>query len=182
MAGGVQAEVPGLWEELSTSGDPRAAAARMLQDFQAGLRPELLDKEQIKDRVRKMILGDQSSADLANEIAQELSAELGVSLQQAQAAVGGYMGGRLGATVPLEQAGPDGAQPAQNFVAKWTSTVNGLLNDFNSSGVLAGNAFGTGFMSVQGVYIDQWAAALVSIVTAGVLANMAAQASRTGAR
>ena len=37
-------------------------------------------------------------------------------------------------------------------------------------------------MAVQGVYIDQWAAALVSIVTAGVLANMAAQASRTGAR
>jgi len=177
-----KSEVPALWEELSTSSDPRAAAARMLQDFQAGLRPELLDKEQIKDRVRKMILGDQSSADLANEIAQELSAELGVSLQQAQAAVGGYMGGGLGATVPLEQAGPDGAQPAQNFVAKWTSTVNGLLNDFNSSGVLAGNAFGTGFMSVQGVYIDQWAAALVSIVTAGVLANMAAQASRTGAR
>ena len=177
-----KSEVPSLWEELSTSGDPRAAAARMLQDFQAGLRPELLDKEQIKSRVRQMLLGDQSSADLANEIAQELATELGVSLAQAQAAVGGYMGGGLGATVPLEQAGPDGAQPAQNFVAKWTSTVNGLLNDFNSSGVLAGNAFGTGFMSVQGVYIDQWAAALVSIVTAGVLANMAAQASRTGAR
>lgn len=177
-----KSEVPGLWEELSTSGDPRAAAARMLQDFQAGLRPELLDKEQIKERVRAMILGDQSSADLANEIAQELSSELGVSLAQAQQAVGGFMGGGLGATVPLEQAGPDGAQPAQNFVAKWTSTVNGLLNDFNSSGVLAGNAFGTGFMSVQGVYIAQWAAALVSIVTAGVLANMAAQASRTGAR
>ncbi len=47
---------------------------------------------------------------------------------------------------------------------------------------LSSFAFGTGFMAVQGAYIDQWAAALVSIVTAGVLANMAAQASRTGAR
>jgi len=177
-----KSEVPALWEELSTSSDPRAAAARMLQEFQSGLRPELLDKEQIKERVRAMILGDQSSADLANEIAQELSSELGVSLQQAQAAVGGYMGGGLGATVPLEQAGPDGAQPAQNFVNKWTATVTGMLSDFDQTGRSAGNAFGTGFMAVQGVYIDQWAAALVSIVTAGVLANMAAQASRTGAR
>ncbi|MCB0049741.1 MAG: hypothetical protein KDE24_09395, partial [Caldilinea sp.] len=124
-----KSEVPALWEELSTSSDPRAAAARMLQEFQSGLRPELLDKEQIKERVRAMILGDQSSADLANEIAQELSSELGVSLQQAQAAVGGYMGGGLGATVPLEQAGPDGAQPAQNFVNKWTATVTGMLSD-----------------------------------------------------
>ena len=177
-----KAEVPALWEELSTSGDPQAAAARMLQEFQAGLRPELLDKQMIKDRVKAMILGDQSSADLANEIAQELSSELGVSLAQAQQAVGGFMGGGLGATVPLEQAGPDGAQPAQNFVNKWTATVTAMLSDFDQTGRSAGNAFGTGFMAVQGVYIDQWAAALVSIVTAGVLANMAAQASRTGAR
>ena len=177
-----KAEVPALWEELSTSSDPRAAAARMLQEFQSGLRPELLDKEQIKSRVRQMLLGDQSSADLANEIAQELSSELGVSLAQAQQAVGGFMGGGLGASMPLEQAGPDGAQPAANFVNKWTATVTGMLSDFDQSGRSAGNAFGTGFMAVQGVYIDQWAAALVSIVTAGVLANMAAQASRTGAR
>ena len=177
-----KAEVPALWEELSTSGDPQAAAARMLQEFQAGLRPELLDKQLIKDRVKAMILGDQSSADRANEIAQELSSELGVSLAQAQQAVGGFMGGGLGATMPLEQAGPDGAQPAQNFVNKWTATVTAMLSDFDQTGRSAGNAFGTGFMAVQGVYIDQWAAALVSIVTAGVLANMAAQASRTGAR
>ena len=177
-----KSEVPALWEELSTSSDPRAAAARILQEFQAGLRPELLDKQMIKDRVKAMILGDQSSADLANEIAQELSSELGVSLAQAQQAVGGFMGGGLGASMPLEQAGPDGAQPAANFVNKWTATVTGMLSDFDQSGRSAGNAFGTGFMAVQGVYIDQWAAALVSIVTAGVLANMAAQASRTGAR
>src|SRR5690606_21785964 len=42
-------EVPGIFDEIAGSGDPRAAAARILQEFQAGLRPELLDKQQIKD-------------------------------------------------------------------------------------------------------------------------------------
>jgi len=176
-----KAEVPALWEELSTSGDPKTAAARMLQEFQAGLRPELLDKQMIKDRVKAMILGDQSSADLANEIAQEISSELGVSLAQAQQAVGATLG--TGGMLPTgEQAGPDAAQPAENFVNKWAATVTGMVSTFDNTGRTAGNAFGTGFMAVQGAYIDQWAAALVSIVTAGVLANMAAQASRTGAR
>ena len=176
-----KAEVPGIFDEIANSGDPKTAAARMLQEFQAGMRPELLDKEQIKDRVRQMLLGDQSSADLANEIAQELSSELGVSLAQAQQAVGATLG--TGGMLPTgEQAGPDAAQPAENFVNKWAATVTGMVSTFDNTGRTAGNAFGTGFMAVQGAYIDQWAAALVSIVTAGVLANMAAQASRTGAR
>ncbi len=175
-----KSEVPGIFDEIASSGDPRAAAARILQEFQSGMRPELLDREQIKERVRQMLLGDQSSAQLAQEIAQELSSELGVSLAQAQQAVGGVLGTGAGA-LPA-QAAPDGATPAQDFVNNWTATVTAMLSDFDSSGRSAGNAFGVGFMAVQGTYIDQWAAALVSIVTAGVLANMAAQASRTGAR
>jgi hypothetical protein len=172
--------VPGIFDEIATSGDPRAAAARILQEFQAGMRPELLDKQMIKDRVKAMILGDQSSADLANEIAQELSAELGVSLAQAQQAVAATLG--TGMLPAGEQAGPDAAQPAENFVNKWAATVTGMASTFDNTGRTAGNAFGTGFMAVQGAFIDQWAAALVSLVTAGVIANMAAQQSRTGAR
>ncbi len=175
-------EVPGIFDEIANSGDPQAAAARILQEFQAGMRPELLDKGLIKERVKAMILGDSSSAQLAEEIAQELSTELGVSLAQAREAAGAALGTGTGATMPLEQAGPDGSQTAGNFVTTWTKTVTSMLADFDSTGRSAGNAFGVGFMAVQGTYIDQWAAALVSIVTAGVLANMAAQASRTGAR
>ena len=176
-----KSEVPALWEELSTSSDPRAAAARMLQEFQSGLRPELLDKEQIKNRVRQMLLGDQSSADLASEIAQELSAELGVSLAQAQQAVGATLG--TGGMLPLaEQAGPDAAQPAENFVNKWAATVTGMVAQFDSSGRVAGNAFNTGFLSVQDAMLSAWGQKLAGEMINYVMAALAAQASRTGAR
>lgn len=175
-------EVPGIFDELAASDDPRAAAARILQQFQSGMRPELLDREQIKNRVRQMILGDQSSAQLAQEIAQELSGELNVSLAQAQQAASSVLGG--GALLPaaVEQGAPDAAEPAQAFVSQWSSTVATLLGTFDSSGRQAGNAFGAGFVAVQNTYIDQWAQALVALVTAGVIGNMAAQQSRTGAR
>jgi len=175
-------EVPGIFDELAASDDPRAAAARILQQFQAGMRPELLDREQIKNRVRQMILGDQSSAQLAQEIAQELSGELNVSLAQAQQAANSVLGG--GALLPtaVDQTAPDAAEPAQAFVSQWSATVGTLLGTFDASGRQAGNAFGLGFVAVQSTYIEQWAQALVALVTAGVVANMAAQQSRTGAR
>jgi hypothetical protein len=179
-----KAEVPALFEELANSDDPRAAAARMLQQFQAGLRPELLDKGMIKERVKAMILGDQSSAALAQEIAQELSAELGVSLAQAQQAVSSAMGGgALGGALPEGVApGPDGSEQGVTFVSSWVKTVTGMVGDFDASGKSAGNAFGAGFMSVQSTFITQWAEALVALVTAGVVQRMASDASRTGAR
>lgn len=157
----------------------RRAQRRILQEFQSGLRPELLDKEQIKSRVRQMLLGDQSSADLANEIAQELSSELG--REPGAGAAGGRRHAEHGRHAADWRAGRAGrcAAGRELSVNKWAATVTGMVSTFDNTGRTAGNAFGTGFMAVQGAYIDQWAAALVSIVTAGVLANMAAQASRT---
>lgn len=90
-------EVPALFEELATSGDPQGAAARILQEFQAGLRPELLDRDAVKERVRQMILGEQSMAAIAGELAQELAQEMGVSLGQVQRTMGAMGIGGLGA-------------------------------------------------------------------------------------
>ena len=42
------------------------------------MRPELLDKGMIKDRVKAMIIGDQNAAALAQEIAQEIAQEMGI--------------------------------------------------------------------------------------------------------
>ena len=178
-----RAEAPGVWEELASSGDPRAAAARMLQEFQAGLRPELLDREQIKQRVRSMILGEQSTAALAQELAQELSSELGVSLAQAQQAVSGALGvgGMNGASA--QAVGPDGAAQGSAFVAGWSATVRGLQGEFESSGRVAGAGWGTGFLAtVQSGVPSQLLAMLVSLITPGVMAQLAAQRTRTGAQ
>ena len=99
-----------------------------------------------------MILGDQSSADLANEIAQELSAELGVSLQQAQAAVGRRHGRRAGRHRPLRAGRAGRCQPAAEFreqmgghgewPAECTSTTQAARRGMRSA---------LGFMAVQGV-------------------------------
>ncbi len=179
-------EVPGIFEEIASSSDPRGAAARILQEFQQGLRPELLDREQIKARVRAMILGDQNAAALAQEIASELSTELGISLGQAQQAVAGAMGGigTLGGGLDGEgvQAGPNGTVEGTAFVGAWVKVVTGMVDQFDASGKAAGTAFSAGFLSTQPALLDSWAGALVGKLIPAVVAALAAQGSRTGAQ
>lgn len=176
-------EVPALWEELSTSGDPQAAAARMLQEFQQGLRPELLDKEMIKQRVRAMLLGEENASTLAQEIAAELSGELGMSLAQAQQAVAGVMGTGGGAAGAGAQVGPDGAAQGSSFVASWAATVKGQLTEFENTGKSSGGAWGAGFLAtVEAGVPAQLVGMLANLVTPAVMANLAAQGSRTGAQ
>ena len=178
-----KSEVPALWEELSTSGDPQGAAARMLQEFQQGLRPELLDKEMIKQRVRAMLLGEENASTLAQEIAAELSGELGMSLAQAQQAVAGVMGTGVGAAGAGAQVGPDGAAQGSSFVASWAATVKGQLTEFENTGKSSGSAWGAGFLAtVEAGVPAQLVGMLANLVTPAVMANLAAQGSRTGAQ
>ena len=79
-----QEQFPQLYEQLASSGDPRGAAASILREFEAGLRPELLDRETAKERVRQLLLGESNIEGLAASIAQELSAEFGGQFSQAQ--------------------------------------------------------------------------------------------------
>lgn len=87
-----KSEVPGIWAEIESSGDPQGTAARILKDFQDGLRPELIDKGRAKELAKRALLGDQNAQALAKEIAGELAAEMGVSLQAAQAATSAALG------------------------------------------------------------------------------------------
>lgn len=79
-----QEQFPQLYEQLATSGDPRGAAAGILREFEAGLRPELLDRETAKQRVRQLLLGESNIEGLAASIAQELAGEFGNQFSQAQ--------------------------------------------------------------------------------------------------
>ena len=58
------------------------------------MRPELLDKEKAKERVRRALVGEQNMAALAQEIAAELSDEFGgsISLGRIQAVAGTSLG------------------------------------------------------------------------------------------
>lgn len=112
-----KAEVPAIFDEIANSADPQGAAARILKEFQAGLRPELLDRDAVKERVRQMILGEQSMAAVAGEIAQELAQEMGVSLQQVQGAMGAMgFGNAQSAAGGFEQGTSAGASFGESFV------------------------------------------------------------------
>lgn len=127
-------DVPAMWEVLRTAADPRVEAAKILRDFQDGLRPELLDKEKAKELVRRAILGDQEMSALASEIATELAQELGSAApanvealaRQALGGAGGLLAGTgsqvgtislAGAQVDETQAAGLGAQFKQSMLA-----------------------------------------------------------------
>jgi hypothetical protein len=73
-------------------GDIQKASALLLQDFQNGMRPELLDKGKIKDLAKTLFFADQETTKMVDEIARELATELGISIEEAKAAVGGAAG------------------------------------------------------------------------------------------
>ena len=105
-----KAEVPELFAELAASDDPRQAAANMLKQFEAGMRPELIDKGKAKDIVRQMLLGEAATGALVDEIAGELAAELGISIEKAKAAAGASLGvpaATEGEPVSLQIAPPE---------------------------------------------------------------------------
>lgn len=194
-------EVPEVFAEIANSPDPKAAAARIAQEFQDGLRPELLDKDKAKERVKRMILGEQNMAALAAEIAQELAAEMGIPLEEALAATGAALG------VPAEGEGeagketttgaPDmsgqGAAAGSTFVAGFQTTatgtflvasivqqMEGAIVTFNNTGQNAGKQWGAGFMTTVETSIAQpLINLLVALVTPGVMAQLAAADTQT---
>lgn len=170
---------PEIWKEIESAGDPKAAAASILRDFEDGLRPELLDKNRAKELVKRALLGEQNTAALAAEIAGELATELGVSLQQAQAAAAGVLGTGTGDST---ETGLDGGTAASSFTDAFIGTMAGMLERFKGAGQSAGSQWGIGFMgAVEGGVPTQLIGLLVTLVTPGVMANMAAGSGRTGA-
>ena len=172
---------PEIWGEIENAGDPKQAAANILRDFEDGLRPELLDKGRAKELVKRALLGEQNTAALAAEIAAELSSELGVSLQQAQEAAAGVLGSGTG-TGTGDGTGMDGGVAAASFTDAFIGTMSAMLERFKGAGNSAGAQWGIGFMgAVEGGVPSQLIGLLVTLITPGVMANMAAGSSRTGA-
>ena len=184
-----KAEVPQVFEELAASGDPKAAAARMMQEFQQGLRPELIDKEAVKERVKTMLVGDANMAALAQEIAAELAQELGVSLGQAQQAVQAALGvqangapGNGLATGDL-QAGLVSAADGKAMVEQIAGQMDAASDRMRQAGVTAGTSYGLGFMAVVETSLaGPLIGLLVTLVTPGVLAQLAAKQGQAGAK
>lgn len=178
-----KAEVPGIFDEIANSANPQQAAAKILQEFQAGLRPELLDKDAAKERIRQMILGEQSMAAMAGEIAQELAQEMGISLPEAfgaaQSALG-VEGGEGGGMKEGFLAGLDAGGIATGATAKIATAFKGNESAIRGSGGVVGAWWGEGFMATVGANVPP---GLLDMLTAKLLpliqAASAAAASAT---
>lgn len=184
------AEVPDIFKELQEAGDPRAAAAAMLKEFQQGFRPELLDKDLLKQTVKDMIMGDQAKEQLATELAQELAGELGTSIPDALAAAREAVGARGGAA---EDGGGSeiGAQFAEGISSAGTTALAKLneilrneenLKQVEASGEKAGEKWGLGFLRMVNENVPQQLIDLLAnLVTPLVQGNLKQQQSLTGA-
>jgi hypothetical protein len=154
-----------------------------------------------------MILGEQSMAALATEIAQELATEMGIPLQEAMAAAGSALGvptagaggaaagvaGATGATPPDMTS--SGASAGSTFVAGFQTTATGTfliasmvsqmesaITSFNTPGQNAGKVWGAGFLTTVETSIAQpLISLLVTLVTPGIMAQLGTQASQTEA-
>lgn len=93
-----KAEAPDIYGALREAQDPQTAAAGMLQQFQDGLLPGLIDKEAVKEKVKRAILGDANMSALAQEITAELAAEMGQNPAQVAGMVNQAMGRTAGDT------------------------------------------------------------------------------------
>jgi hypothetical protein len=167
------------------SGDPRAAAQQLLRDFQDGLVPELLDKEQAKERVKRMLLGQENMAALANEIALELSREMGISLSQAQAAVSQTLGTGGAATGVDSKGVPllDGTSEGNKFVDGLTTQITVRQASIMQSGASSGATWGMGFLETVTANVPTaLIELLVVLITPGVKKKLSDEGSRTGAR
>ncbi len=182
-------EVPDIFAAISESGDPSAAAAKLLQDFQAGLVPELIDKDMAKERVRRMILGEASMAEIANEIAQELSEEMGgmdpgtIKAKANMAlgltgpgteAAGAFSGSAISAMESEDTGG--------TMMVTLTEQMRKSYSLLQNAGREGGEQWGAGFLQTVGDNIPPALVRLLTnLVTPNVMAQMHQQATLTGA-
>ena len=186
----IKTTFPEIWEQLQSSGDPKGAAASILRDFEAGLRPELLDKNRAKEMVKRALIGDANMSALASEIAAELSAEMGISLESAQSAAQSVLGAGTGSSGVGTAFGDGVATGVKDSNAGGRAgaelvrqlAIKGNLTAVYNAGQTHGAQYGSGFLASVGVNLPGGLVAiLVAAVTPGVLATVNAQGGRTGA-
>ena len=161
-------EVPDIFAQLKESGDPQGTAAQLLRDFQDGLlngTEVLIDREAAKEKVRRMIMGEQSTSDLANSIAQELQAEMGIAMGSAQDAAAAVLGG--------------GATGTGEAIIAEVRAAEGRIKN---AGADAGKEWGSMFLGVVGDNVPgELVRLLASLVTPAVQAGINSQQSRGAA-
>lgn len=192
-AGYLQEKFPELFSQAfdASGGDVQQSAARILRDFQDGLNPQLIDKAAAKERIKRLLLGEATMAEMAQEIAQELSQEMGgqfsaADIQKAaaqalgvQAQDGEGTGDQIGASVLAGiRASNTGAQVIEEIGAQIKAGFDALTE----YGRGAGRVWGGGFLeTVKDGVPSSLIGILTDLVTPEVYARLRTQGNLTGA-
>lgn len=191
---------PAMWDEITAGGDVQAGAAKVLEQFQQGLRPELLNFDQLKESVKQQLLSEQAFAGMGKQITDQLVAELGVSAGDVQSALGGVVGSLPGGQALADKVtgGEDltgsGNKAGGSFMTGFGATASGgaivttittqitaALGQFDTSGRTAGTKWSAGFYaSVETGLAPDVIKLLAVLVTPEVLAQLKLQQSQTG--
>ncbi len=192
-AGYLQEKFPDLFSQAfaASGGDMQQAAARILRDFQDGLNPQLIDKAAAKERIKRLLLGEATMAEMAQEIAQELSQEMGgqfsaADIQKAaaqalgvQAQDGEGTGDQIGASV---LAGIRASNTGSKVIEEIGAQIKAGFDALTEHGRSAGRVWGGGFLeTVRDGVPSSLIGILTDLVTPEVYARLRAQGSLTGA-
>lgn len=189
--GAFASEVPSIWQAIRMASDPQQEAAFLLRDFQAGLRPDLLDKGAAKDLARRLLLGEANMAELAREISEELAREMGVSqfkaLDAASRAFG--MGGMAGPGTDSMEAFTAGAENAiqseamgSRVMEAFTKSMAASYSRLETAGQDAARAYGQAFGDYFSEHVPQRLInVLATLITPEVMAQLHQHGTLTGA-
>lgn len=148
-----------LMLKIAEGMDAQGAARMLLGEFQAGMRPDLLNFDMIKQQVKDQLTSQAAIQEMTGEITSQLMAEMGVSAEEVQGAMGqlGLGGGAL-----TGKGGEDGG-----------------AMDLSASGTQAAGSFSAAF--VDGVNVTGFAASLAGKINTDFLKEEAQSALRNSA-
>ncbi len=181
---------PEMFGEAFQGGDIKTKAAQLLKDFEDGLNPQLIDKDKAKERVKRMILGEASMAELAAQVTAELQAEMGGNAPadlaaKVQSVIGGG-GGTGGAAAGADFAGTTldaviTSDVGGNLIATVVNQAAGKAALLKTSGASNGKLWGDAFLgTVRDGVPSELIMILVSLVLPEVIVKMAAAKSAAG--
>lgn len=172
--GQFQNEVPDIYQMLVDAQDPQAAAAQLLQQFQQGMLPQLIDKEALKQQIKDQLAGDANMAAYAQQIMQELIAEGAGDPQAIQQAVNRTMGTSMGKTT-----GP--TDVTSGVVSQLKAET--FLKQLNGAGGDAAAQWGSAFLASVGENVPMALIMILATLVAPIIAQGQADAAgQTGAQ
>lgn len=189
--GDFAANAPDVWGAIRMASNPQEEAAYMLRDFQAGLRPDLIDRGVAKDMARRLLLGEMKMADLAQELSSELAAEMGISREKALGALNQAvgLGGMSGPGMDGMESFTAGAESAISandlggrVLDAFTSSMANRYDRLATAGEEAAKQYGQAF----GDYFSEHVPArlvnvLATLITPQVMAELYQHGTLTGA-